>query len=165
MRLSSSQRKAFFILHILDPLLPEQAEILLVGDALVAALALVGGPRESKLLKFMHEQLVDSDVYQKREHRLSGAQEYGVGNPVFDHGSRGRVSEMRELMQLLGLTPRFLPVPPICVEYLDSAARYWLVLNSTEPAEQAAAPRPPRQRGPRRGVAVPKRALRDRSRL
>ena len=35
-------------------------------------------------------------------------------------------------MRALGLTPRFLPVPEVCVSYLEAAARFWCQLNDLE---------------------------------
>ena len=124
--------QGFFNLHVYDPHLPPFVEILLAGDALVAALAVARGPRESLLLRYMHAELVSSEVFQKREEQLSGCQEYGVGNPLCDHGSRGRVKEMLELMRRLGLQPRELAVPQVCVEFLERAARFWLMLGGAQ---------------------------------
>ena len=118
--------QGFFNLCIFHDILPIDAEVVLVGDALVAALAVARGPKVSRLLHAMHEAFVTCDAYVARRERLSAAQEYGVGNPVFDHGSRGRVPEMERLMHKLGLVPRWLPVPEACVEYLDAAATFWL---------------------------------------
>ena len=127
--------QSFFNLTIFHSYLPEDAEVALVGDALVAALTVAHGAKESVLLRAMHDEWVASEPFKLREAHLTVAQEYGVGNPVCDHGSRGRIEEMVRLMNKLGLQPRWLPVPPACVEFLDRAARLWQEIKGLEPIE------------------------------
>ena len=120
-------------LMVFDPFLGD-APVALIFDALVVPIVVVSkASSKSLMMQFAHQFLLSMPEFARREHSLYAEQTYGPRNVVTDAGSRGRVKELREIMQHMGLRPEEVPLPMERVaDFLDRAVAYWRSLTLAE---------------------------------
>ena len=107
-----------------ESLLDVDGFVVLPGDSLVAPRVLSGGARRSPLLRHMHELFMELPIFQKLEHKLVCSQEYGVGNPLTDAGSRGKKEVMRAVARSLGLSLEIEKLPSAAMAYMMAVDRH-----------------------------------------
>ena len=116
------------------PSLLNSSVIALPCDSLVAPLVFASRARTSKLLMYMHSEFLKLPIVQELYPRLVVSQEYGVGNPVTDHDSRGRHNEAEELLRHMQLTPCWTALPSEAYAYMDRVMAYFHTLPQSERA-------------------------------
>ena len=114
----------------------------MVVDALVVP-TILSGKASSRLMRYMHEQLVELPEYQQLAPNMVTRQLYGPMNEVVDAGSRGRVLEMESILRHLGHEPEHVKLPQRVYNIIDDVVAEWARLTPAERcAEHAALSRP-----------------------
>ena len=107
-------------------------EIVLQGDSLVAPTVLASRARGSRLLAYMYEKFLKLAITIKLLSRLSVSHEFGVGNPIDDMLSHGRIAKALEVMRNLPLDPVSVAVPEAATAYIDDILASWCSLTWEE---------------------------------
>ena len=106
--------------------------IAIPGDSLVVPTILASAVRESRLMRFMHDEMLELLEVKAVLNRCYCSHEYGVGNPICDMGSRGRDDELREVMRHLRLAPVQRDVPAAFLAYMERVADFFDALSTEQ---------------------------------
>ena len=104
----------------------------LMLDALVVPSVLASRAGGSRMMQWMHRELLSLPEFARFEHSLYAAQVYGPRNAIVDAGSRGRILEMEQIMRHMGMEPSYVEIPERAYSLLDRAVAYWRSLTPVE---------------------------------